>query len=239
MNELTKDLEEAGLSNKEAEVYIALLKNQPIGGGKLSKTLNMDRTHTYNVLKNLVYKGLASNIIKDKKTLFQASPPKNLLNQIQQKEQVIKSIIPKLESLETVKLTESVAKILQGKPGLRTIIRLLLESKEKEILVYGGTGKSYEILGYEMPHVAKETELLKIKGRIITSEKLRGHPFTKLPNFKIKFIEELTPSSTMIFGNRVSINVFNENPFVLLIEDKSVADSYRQYFEYLWKIASK
>lgn len=239
MIKLAKKLEEVGLSSKEAEVYIALLKNKLVGGGELAKFLNMDRTHTYNILRNLVYKGLASHIIKDKKTLYQASSPKNLLNQIRQKEQVIKSIIPELESLETIKLTESVAKVLEGKSGLRTIIRLLLESKEKEILVYGGTGKSYEVLEYEMPHVAKETDLLKIKGRIITCEKLREHPFTKLPNFKIKFIEELTPSSTMIFGNKVSINVFNENPFVLLIDDKSIADSYKKYFEYLWKTANK
>ena len=83
-SEIAKKLKEVGLSNKESEVYIALLKNSPTSGGDLAKFLNMDRTHTYNVLKNLVYKGLASHIIKEKKTLFQASSPKNLLNQIQQ-----------------------------------------------------------------------------------------------------------------------------------------------------------
>ncbi len=76
-----------------------------------------------------------------------------------------------------------------------------------------------------------------MKGRIITGEKLHGYPFTKLPNFTIKYVEELTPSSTMIFGDKVSINVFNQKPFVILIEDKSVAESYRKYFEYLWRIA--
>jgi len=234
MAELTKKLEEAGLSSKEAEVYVALLKNDTIGGGDLAKLLNMDRTHTYNILRNLINKGLATYIIKNKKTLFQATSPKNLLNQIQKKEQIIKSIIPELETLEKIKPKPSIVRILEGKQGLRTIIRTLLESKIKEILVYGGTGKSYDVLKYEMPHIAKKTNLLKIKGKIITSEKLREHPFTKLPNFKIKYIEELTPSSTMIFGNKVSINVFNEKPFVILIEDKSVADSYKKYFNALW-----
>ena len=239
MVELAKKLEETGLSSKEATVYLALLKNGPISGGDLAKLLNMDRTHTYNILRNLINKGLASHIARDRKTLFQITSPRNLLNQIQSKEQIIKSVIPELLNLEKVKLKPSIVSILEGKAGLRTIIRMILESKTKEILVYGGTGKSYDVLKYEMPHVAKKTELLKIKGRIITSEKLREHLFTKLPNFKIKYIEEITPSSTMIFGNKVSINVFNEKPYVILIEDKSIADSYKKYFKYLWKQAVK
>ena len=67
MAELIKKLEEAGLGGKESAVYLALLKNGPIGGGNLAKLLNMDRTHTYNVLNNLVNKGLAGHIIVDKK----------------------------------------------------------------------------------------------------------------------------------------------------------------------------
>ncbi len=237
MLELAKKLEEAGLSSKESVVYITLLKNSPIGGGDLAKLLNMDRTHTYNVLRNLVNKGLASHIIKDKKTYFQATSPKNLLNRIQKKEQMVKSIIPELESLEKIESKPSAVSLLEGKAGLRTVIRILLESRVKEILVYGGTGKSYNILRYEMPHIARKVTLSKIKGRIITSEKLRGYLFTKLPNFAIKYIEELTPCSTMIFGDKVSINVFDQKVFVILIENKSVAESYRKYFEYLWSRA--
>jgi len=239
MAELAKQLEEAGLSSKEAIVYLALMKYSPIGGGNLARLLNMDRTHTYGVLRNLVNKGLAGHIMVDNKRLFQPMSPQNLLNQIMQREQAIKTIIPDLMALEKIRPKPTVVNILEGKPGLRTIIRLLLESKTKEILVYGGTGKSYESLGYEMPHVARKTGLLKMKGRIITSEKLRGHSFTKLPNFTIRYIEELTPSSTMIFGDKVSINVFNQEPFAILIEDKSVAESYKKYFEYLWKLAKK
>ena len=237
MESLPKKLEEAGLSSKEAEVYVALLKNGSISGGALSKFLNMDRTHTYNVLRNLVNKGLASHIIKDKKTLFQTTSPKNLLNQIKKREQIIKSTIPDLIKLEKNQIKTSTVSILEGKQGLRTIIQTLLASKPKEILVYGGTGKSYDLLKYEMHHIAKKTLHAKIKGRIVTSEKLKKQPFTKLPNFQIKYIEEITPTSTMIFDNKVCINIFGEKSSVILIEDKSVAESHKIYFEHIWKNA--
>ncbi len=237
MVELAEKLKEAGLSNKEVVVYVALLKEGPIGGGDLAKHLGMDRAHTYNVLSNLVNKGLVGHIVVENKKLFQATSPNNLLNQIQQKEQAIKEILPKLMELEKIKPKPVIVQVLEGKQGLRTLIRLLLESKAKGIIVYGGTGKSYDVLKYEMSHVAKETELLKMKGRIITSEKLREHRFTKLPNFAVKYVKELTPSSTMVFDSTVSIQIFDERPLVILIENKSVAESYRKYFEYLWTIA--
>ena len=239
MSLLTEKLVEAGLSSKEAIVYLALLENEQVGGGKLAKLLNMDRTHTYNLLNNLVNKGLVSHITKEKKTFFQTTSPKNLLNEIKEKEQIINSIIPKLMHFEKTKKTSTKVNILEGKSGLRTTIKILLESKAKEILVFGATGKSYDVLKYEMPHMAKETELIKMKGRIITSEKLKKHAFTRLTNIKVRYIEEITPTSTFIFGDKVSINVFDEKPLIILIESKAVSDSYRRYFEYLWKIAKK
>lgn len=237
MENIMEMLKEIGLSNKESEVYLGLLKNSPISGGELSKLLNLDRTHTYNLLNNLVSKGLASHILKQRKKLFTATSPINLLNEVEKKRNLISSIIPSLKDLQASKHEVSSVKILEGKEGLRDVVRMLFESKDKDICVYGGTGKSYEALKYEMPHIAKKTGTQHIKGRIITGKELKGKLFTKLKNFKIKYIDELTPSSTMIFGDRVSINVFDNKIFVIIIESKEVADSYRNYFEYLWKQA--
>ncbi|MAG02636.1 hypothetical protein CMI42_04835 [Candidatus Pacearchaeota archaeon] len=234
-----EELKEIGLSDRGSKVYLALLKKSPISGGDLSKFLSMDRTHTYNILRNLINKGLASSIIKNKKTLFQANSPKNLFNHIKKKENVIREILPGLESLKKETIIKPNVAILEGKSGIRTILRELFESNTNEVLVFGGTGKSYEILKYEMGHHEKRTQKQKIKGKIITSSELSGKLFTKLPNFKIKYIKELTNTSTMIFGNKISINVFEDKPFIILIDNKSVAQSYKKYFRYLWRAAKR
>ena len=167
MAELNKKLEKAGLSSKETDVYLFLLKEGPISGGNLAKLMNIDRTHTYNILRNLINKGLASHIINDKKTLFSTTSPKDLLNQIREKEQIIKSIIPELESLEKTKTKTSKVSIFEGKSGLRSIVRIILESKAKEMLVIGATGKSYEFLEYDMPDMANKTDLLNTTNSLI------------------------------------------------------------------------
>jgi len=237
--DLKERLKEIGLSNRESEVYLGLLKNSRTSGGDLAKFLNMDRTHTYNILSNLISKGLASYVYEGSKKLFTATSPKNLINQVQKQEKLINEILPELLKLEKTKGEPTIVRILEGKEGLRIIVRMLFESKQKNICVYGGTGKSYEALKYEMPRIANETGAVNIKGRIITGTQLKGKLFTKLKNFQTRYIEELTPSSTMIFDDKVSINVFDEKIFVILIESKSVADSYRKYFECLWRTAKK
>ena len=48
------------------------------------------------------------------------------------------------------------------------------------------------------------------------------------------------PTSTEIYKNKTLIFILNsEDPMAILIESKAVADSFRKYFEMLWKQAKK
>ncbi len=80
----------------------------------------------------------------------------------------------------------------------------------------------------------------KIKSRQIFDETIRefGEELNKRPRSEVRFLsqefEQLT--ETVICGDFVAIVMFTENPCGLLIEDKSVAEGYKKYFETLWKI---
>ena len=237
MEKLITNLKDAGLSSKESEVYLSLLKNGSMGGGDMAKLINMDRTHVYNLLGSLVNKGLVSYIEEGKK-IFQATSPTNLLNEIEKKKRTIEAIIPELKSYKKPKSKPLSVKVLEGKSGLRAGFKMLLESKPKEILIYGATCKSYEVLEYEMLHFTKKIQKAKIKGRAITSKKLKGHIFTLTKGLEIRYVEELTPSSIMIFDDKVAISVFDEKISLIVIESKSVADSHRKHFEQIWETAS-
>lgn len=235
--DLTKQLEIVGLSSKEAIVYLALIKHGPIGGGDLAKFLHMDRTHTYNLIRNLIDKGLASHTKVKSKTSFQATSIKNLLNEFRKKEITIESLIPELESLKKVEATKPVVQVYEGKAGLRAVMRIAIETKEKEFLGFGASAGSYNILEYEMPHITEQIVSRGLKARIIASEKIRGHHSTKFRSIKMRYMKELTNTTTTILEEDVFIFVFEENPYIIQINSKNVANSYRKYFEYLWKLA--
>ena len=70
--------------------------------------------------------------------------------------------------------------------------------------------------------------------RIVANIKIKP---TKIPLTDIKYVpEEFNSSvSTYIFDNKVAMIMWVENPLAILIEHKAVYESYKNYFEYLWK----
>lgn len=239
MKDIQKGLGEAGLSAKESLVYESLLKNGPISGGELSKLLNIDRTHTYNLLRNLINKGLASQRTKNRKNFFITTSPKNLLNEVLKREQIISSIIPKLEIMQKEGSPLPKINVLEGKAGLRTIFQLFFESKVKEFYTFGASAGSYKFLEYEMPHFAKKAIRNKIKGKIIGGKEFKGHHFTKLSNIQTRYIDDSTNTTTTIIGDNVILMIFEEKLTIILIESKSVSNSYKKYFDILWEVAKK
>ena len=58
---------------------------------------------------------------------------------------------------------------------------------------------------------------------------------------KYKFLhtDYISPILTLIFGDKIMLGLFSEEPSATLINNKELAETYRQYFESLWKIAKK
>ena len=238
MEVLIEGLSKAGLTGNEAKVYLELLKRGSISANNLAKNLGLDRTLAYQVLNNLIEKGLVSYIIKEKKKYFEAATPENLLTPIKEQEQSVLSLIPELKSLEKIKEQEQNVKIYEGKRGLKTFFEELINSKD--ICIFGATGKSYDALKFEIPHMAKKSQKIGLSGRMVTSKQFKNHEMSKLPNIKVRYLEEIkSPATTTIYSDKVAIHILNDKPIVIIIRNQGIAEGYRNYFEFLWKLAKK
>ena len=88
---------------------------------------------------------------------------------------------------------------------------------------------------YELKRAEK-----KIHAKLIFNPSLKEYgkalnsKFTAIRYFNQSF-EPLT--ETHIQDNRVAIIVWTEEPFLFLIESKNVAESYKRFFEDMWKQA--
>lgn len=111
MNEhdLISHIEELGLSNKEAKVYVACLKTGPSAVQRIADQAGIKRVTTYVILESLVGLGLVSQSVKGKKTYFIAEEPSNLSRLLDKREQELKDqknnfeqILPELLSLKTI-----------------------------------------------------------------------------------------------------------------------------------------
>jgi len=229
-------LQQAGLTGNEAKVYLELLKKGELSANQIAKNIGMDRTLTYTVLNHLIEKGQVNYVIKKNKKIFSCSNPENLLNSIKAKEILIGDLIGELKKVKTQKQAKTEINIYEGKEGIRTLMKEII--KTKQFLAFGGTGRAYDLL-YEMPAIAKQSEKTKASARVIIGKEYKGHEFTKYKNIKAKSIDIKSEATTSIFGDCVSIHLIKDKPIVIIIKNKDIADSYRNYFNYMWNKAKK
>src|SRR3989344_4820509 len=199
--DIEASLKKLGLSGNESKVYLELLKRGSISANELAKKLGFDRTLTYQVLNNLAEKGLVNYIVKENKKYFEPSKPENLLNPIKEKESLALSIIPQLKSIEKIQEQEQEVKVYEGKNGLRVLLEDVLKSKN--VFIFGATGKSYDILKFELPHLIKKAKNKGLKGKMITSPEYKAHQMSKIINIKTKYLETINgPATTMIYEDK-------------------------------------
>ena len=236
MKDIEEKLRKAGLTGNEAKVYAELLKKGSLSANDLAKKIGMDRTLVYTLLNNLIEKGLVNYVIKKNKKYFESADPENLLNPIKEKEIYIKDLIPKLKKIEKTKEVVQEINVYEGKEGLRTLMREIMKSES--FCSFGATGKAYETL-YELPRIAKELTKKGFCARIILSSELKKHKMVNIRNMEFKFLDIKSEATTTIFDDKISIHMMKEKPLIIVIKNREIAETYKNHFEILWKIAKK
>ena len=83
-------MKELGLNKSESNVYLKLLETGSCKAGRLAKETGFNRTTVYKALEKLIEKGLVGFVVKENRRYFQASDPRNLLNNIEKEEEKLK-----------------------------------------------------------------------------------------------------------------------------------------------------
>jgi len=238
-------LRQLGLSERESKVYQELIKIGPTTITNLIKNTGIPSSKIYDVLERLLQKGLATQIlIKGKKEFHPANPDK-LFNLIKEKENTINEILPKLQNLYKKTNQEIIAEIYKGKEGAKTIFEDILK-ENKDWLSIGASAKSEITLPYYMDNFYRKMSNKKIKLKSLftnnsETQKLRSK-LKNYTNIKVKFLPKEIKNlmSVFIYSNKIVIIPITEdieiNPLIILIKSKESSDSYKDYFNWLWKL---
>lgn len=136
-SEAKQVLKEIGLSEKEIAVYISLLElgEAPVKDITIKSELN--RVTVYPVLKSLIDKGFVSQFNQDKKTFFKPMEPRQILENLKQKETRVNSIIPLLESVKGRIKSKTAVEIFRGSKGISSFFDKIYSGDEKQFYAYG------------------------------------------------------------------------------------------------------
>ncbi len=237
-----------GLTNNETKVYLTLLGMGAVPAGEIVKKTELHRACVYDVLERLLEKGLTSYVMISNVKHFEATNPRQFLSYIDSKKdelmnyrKQIDKIMPELESKRKLSREEQEATIYKGKRGIKPIFEDIIRQR-KTMHVYGATGRFKEFFPVYYHNFHNRRTKAKINIKMIYKESVRKEKREKeLKLFEAKYLpnEFDTPATTFIYGEKVVILIWEEQPIATVIRSKKVAQSYLVNFNLLWKIAKK
>lgn len=232
-------IENAGLTRTEARIYLALLDLGRGMAGTISSKTGIHRRSVYDAIERLIEKGLVSYISENNRKYFEPASPQRLLEILNEKKENLNEYIPELIKIYNFKRERKETTFFRGKLGLKSVFEDQLR-EAREILILGATLNHEQILKYYFPHFDKRRTHGKIRLRMLfyegAREKVKKYRFSQiayLPN------EYESHTTIYIYGSKVAIVLWAENPFAILISQKEIADGYRKYFNLMWGIAKK
>lgn len=235
-------LKEYGLSEKESQIYLALLPLGTINLQEIAKRVDLPRTTIYNTLNYLVSKGLVSFITNKGVRFYEATDPSKLLDKLDEKRELISSVLPELESLKkTIKESSSV-EIFQGSKGLFTILSDIFKKKQ-QTYYFGSYSLSVEVLKHQPEHFRTIRLDRKIPAKIVI-DKYDEDTFHKKEYAKItemRFNDSLKdfPCMIFIYGKKVALYTLKKDIIGVIISNEQVADAMKMVFDMYWNSSKK
>lgn len=224
-----------GLTRSEIKIYLCLLELNSASASEIAEKSGIYRKNTYDALNKLIKKGLVSSAKVETKQIFTATNPQRLLDFVELRKKEIQSVLPELKTLFKSKPLMEEVSVFQGNEGLKTIFEDILKSN-LNYDIFGSDNKFKEFLPYYYPHYQKRKTDSGIRSRAIYSENERHKDIVKEFIGEVRFLSKdfVHPSTTIVYGRKVAILIWKENPFGILISSEEVSESYRYYFELLW-----
>jgi DNA-binding MarR family transcriptional regulator len=242
--EIFQNLQKLGLTEKEAKVYMALLKRGEVGSSKIMKEAELHGQYVYQALESLEKKGLVQHMIRRGRKKFSAKNPQTLTRLVEQQKVIADSVVSKLQELMVLPPDQRF-EVFQGRESYISHEFDLLEQQSEgaELLVIGGTGDRFnETMGNRLGEYAALQIKKNITIRYLGSDGQRAgmpemHGRRKL--FEARYLPGLFTGqvNTNVWPNCLGFNIFGEPVTRFTIWSPVVAGSYRQFFEALWKLA--
>ncbi len=252
---IIETLRKIGFSEKEAKVYMQLIRLGPQPVSTIATKAEINRTTTYDIIGTLTKKGLISSIKKGSTTYFKALDPQNLLNylerekveqtkKIEKQQQEISALLPALISLENPESTKPKVSFYEGEKGLRQAYEDTLTSQET-ILAYANVEEMHKGLPNFFPEYYQrrgKEKNIHIKA-IFPDNKisLERHRKDKSENRESLIV----PSK--IYNFSPEINIYDDKvlyaswreKMAIIIKSKEIADFHKKMYKLCWAQAKK
>lgn len=233
-------LAECGLTYNESKVYLALLRLGSASAIEIAREAAVHRVNAYDILERLYEKGLISILNFGHKQRYEIASPQQLLHLVQQKEQLVQQLLPELELQYKSKKRNNVLQFF-GPEGVMRAYFMMLEQKSP-IYGLGGSGLNRKFLKHRHELWNKERISNGIKMKVLYYEFTRKQKESSWQNstVEVRYLPNKFKTVGMVdvCGNLIlNLIPVENNVMAIIIENKILADTYRQFFNIIWQFA--
>lgn len=240
----TEIFQQLGLSKNEAEIYEALIRENELSVGEIAVKSKVHRRNVYDALNRLLDKGLVFEIIEKRESRYQAVDPNKLREIIQEKETLLMSILPELDTLFSAQSKQNDVYVYRGIEGWKNYMRDIIRLGEDFYCVGAkGAWMEEEAMNY-FPTFIKDAKRAGIKYHHLFDYEVKekNHEILKYVGKNYKFFPKKyqTAASLEIFGDRVNISsnltlgAIGKDISITVIVDEDIANSFRTWFKFMW-----
>ncbi|MCX6822595.1 MAG: hypothetical protein NTX91_01170 [candidate division SR1 bacterium] len=237
-------LQNYGLSEKEAKVYLTVLELGTSIASTIARRAELNRVTTYTLLEDLKRDGIVNETTKDGVKFYSVISPDILLKQLEQKYESFKEKVPELLAMAEKFGNKIKVQFFEGVEGIVKMYNDLLTSNKEPIHSFLGLedmqpALSKRLFGSFVPQRIK----LKIPAKVIVSNHEANKNYKSMDK---KALKETHMIKSDIFSLNGEINIYGENRVMIamfndkemsgiIIHSKSMHDSLKSIFTFIWK----
>lgn len=237
---LQTTLEQMGLTQKEAAVYLAALELGQASVLQIAKKAEIKRSTVYVTLASLQDRAFVHALAKGATTFYQAEDPKKIIDRFHEKTALLEKALPELRSIANAAPGKPRVRFYEGKKNILALYQNEI-FRAKDII--GVTSMKDIIQLFSREEELKLLHLLKQKGgyiRDILDDSPEAREYVqekkRLGIGETKFLpRNLHFEIDFLVYNKKLAMISLKNLIAVVIEDPTISYAQGQLLEFLWK----
>ncbi|MBT6254016.1 hypothetical protein HOI83_02185, partial [Candidatus Uhrbacteria bacterium] len=251
MQHLVDQLRHAGLSDREARVYLVSLSLGSASVQEIAHAAQIMRTTAYNVIDGLIERGLMKSIDAGGKRLLSAASPEKIVTMLKRQAEdligkidVVESALPEFLAIENKKKDKPRVYFFEGKEGITQLSRRYEETAKDffEIVPFDLLREFFD--EHEFDSHKDKMVRNRISGKImIVADKPPVESMKRVHQrygWEVRYIEPgkiAMNGHISVKGDEIYGFAYEGIPIGVVIENPPLASAMRKVFEMAWESA--
>lgn len=238
-------LQNYGLSEKEAKVYLTVLELWTSIASTIARRAELNRVTTYTLLEDLKKDGIVNETTKEGVKYYSVISPDILLKQLEQKYESFRDKVPELLAIAEKFGNKTKVQFFEWLEGLKKMYNDLLTSKNEDIQAFLWREYTHPTLrAYFDNEFIPQRVRNKIKAKVILSDSKESNEYKELHSKKhltetivVKYKNHQPGTEINIYGNnKIAIAMRSQDEMMgIIIHSQKLHDTLLNIFNLIWE----